>query len=189
MKRNGSALGIDASTKTIAFCYMEPDGRPVFWGEFDLATVGNDLFVRLGQAYSSIENLLDVILVEDHGVDISGMHCYIESAVKINNIKTTINLSYMYGIIIAAMSARGIKVHEVPPITWQNFIGNKALTPSEKNAIQKQYAGMSQATVKSKMRQFRKARTQKWVEEKFGKTISSDNICDAFGVSWYGIHQ
>lgn len=182
MRKTG-VIGIDASTKTIAFCYMDKDGVPKWWGEFDLGT-GNDLHTRLGQAYINIDNILNVILQEEADVK-----CFIESAVKMSNIKTTINLSYMYGIIIGAMKSRGIPVYEVSPITWQNYIGNKALNRSEKAKISEQYKGLSQATVKNKIREFRKQRTIKWVHETFSKKIDSDNVADSFGLAFYGIHH
>lgn len=183
LKQHRNVLGIDASTNTLAFCYMKRDGHPEWWGEFSLGK-GADLHTRLGQAYINIENLLNVVLQETEDV-----HCYIESAVKMSNIKTTINLSYMYGIIIGAMVARGIPVHEVSPITWQNFIGNKALSRSEKQAFADQYRNLSDSTVKNKIREIRKQRTIKWVEQTFDKELEIDNVSDAFGVAWYAIHH
>jgi Holliday junction resolvasome RuvABC endonuclease subunit len=181
IKARRNIIGIDASTNTLAFCYMTSDGHPHMWGEFSLGK-GADLHTRLGQAYKNIENLLDVVLE-----DTENAHCYIESAVKMSNIKTTINLSYMYGIIIGAMKSRGITVHEVSPITWQNFIGNKALSKTEKQAFADQYRNLSPSTVKNKIREFRKQRTIKWVKQTFDKDIESDNCADAFGICWYGV--
>jgi hypothetical protein len=78
-------------------------------------------------------------------------------------------------------------VHEVSPITWQNFIGNKSLSKTEKQAFADQYRGLTTATIKNKIREFRKQRTIDWVQQEFGKTITSDNVADAFGVAWYGV--
>lgn len=172
-------LGIDASTHTLAFCFME-DGSPLWWGEIDLGK-GKDMHTRLGEAFTSIQEILNQALSgADHVI------CYIESAIKINNIKTTINLSYMYGIIIGAMASRGIIVREVSPITWQNFIGNKSLTPKEKKMILEQNVGMSKATINNKIRQFRKKRTMDWVKNKYNISVKSDNVSDSFGIGFYG---
>lgn len=171
-------LGIDASTHTLAFCFMD-NGVPLWWGEIDLGT-GKDMHTRLGEAFTSIQAILDQALAgADH------VTCCIESAIKINNIKTTINLSYMYGIIIGAISARGIVVKEVSPITWQNYIGNKSLTPQEKKKILSENVGMSKSTVNNKIRAFRKQRTINWVKETFDIDIKSDNVSDSFGISYY----
>lgn len=182
LHRNVAVLGIDASTKTIAFCAMTEDGTPVAWGEMTLGD--GDMYNRLGYAFTFISKLLDSMNLDENNIE-----CYIESAVKINNIKTTINLSYMYGIIIGALRARGIKVHEVSPITWQNYIGNKSLTAAEKQAFADQYRDKSRATVKNKIRMFRKKRTLEWVKRKFGIELQSDNVADAVGVAWYAIHH
>lgn len=181
MKRNVAVLGIDASTKTIAFCAMTKDGEPVGWGEVKLGD--GDMHNRLGGAYSIMSSLLDSMDTD------KTIECYIESAVKINNIKTTINLSYMYGIIIGALNARGVRVHEVSPITWQNFIGNKSLSKVEKQAFADQYRGLAAATIKNKIREFRKRRTIDWVKQEFGIELTSDNVADAVGVAWYAIHH
>lgn len=175
-------LGIDASTHTLAFCYME-NGIPKWWGEIDLGA-GKDMHTRLGEAFIHIQSILDATLNDTEYVT-----CFIESAVKINNIKTTINLSYMYGIIIGAMVSRGINVHEVSPITWQNYIGNKSLTRSEKQKILDENKGMSKATINNKIRKFRKQRTIKWVNETFAIELESDNVADSFGIAYYAVHH
>lgn len=180
IKKDVAVLGIDASTRTVAFCAMTATGEPVAWGELSLGQ--GDMHHRLGDAFNGISSLLDSMSTDEERFE-----CYIESAVKINNIKTTINLSYMYGIIIGALSARSVRVHEVSPITWQNFIGNKSLSKTEKQAFADQYRGLTTATIKNKIREFRKQRTIDWVQQEFGKTITSDNVADAFGVAWYGV--
>lgn len=183
LKPSGGVLGIDASTNTLAFCYMSESGAPEWWGEFDIGR-GTDIYNRLATAYTNMEHILDTLLK-----DTKGARCYIESAVKINNIKTTINLSYMYGIIIGAAGARGMRVHEVSPITWQNYIGNKSLSKSERESFADLYRGKSSATIKNKIREFRKKRTIDWVNRYFDIELESDNVADAVGVSWYGIHH
>lgn len=175
-------LGIDASTHTLAFCFME-DAVPQWWGEVDLGT-GKDIHTRLGEAFASIQAILDSTLKDtDHVI------CYIESAVKINNIKTTINLSYMYGIIIGAVASRGILVREVSPITWQNFIGNRSLTPQEKKKIVSENKGLSRSTVNNKIRKFRKQRTIAWVKETFDIELDSDDVSDSFGITHFGAYH
>lgn len=181
--RPGGVLGIDASTNTIAFAYMNNEGHLEWWGEFDLGK-GKDLYTRMGQAYTNIDNLLNVILS-----DTDDVRCVIESAVRINNIKTTINLAYMYGIIMGAVIARGLSIQEVSPITWQNYIGNKSPTAEEKKMIADAFPGRRPSYIKNEIRKYRKQKTIEWVKETFDKDIKSDNVADAIGVMYWGFYH
>jgi Holliday junction resolvasome RuvABC endonuclease subunit len=172
---NRKVLGIDASTQTLAFCLFY-DGRPQEWGEIQYDH-NKDLFVRLG----SIEQRSSVIAERFSDVD----YVLIEAPVKINNIRIAISLAYSYGIVAAKFASRGIRVRDVPPVTWQRYIGNKPFSREEKLKLRTQRPGMSKSWYSTQERKLRKQRTIDWVQQTFGITVESDNVGDAIAVAYY----
>lgn len=171
-----AVLGIDASTKTIAYSVIK-DGELQSYGETNLGT--GDMYTRLGNAKDIMDGLVDIV-----GQNVG--KCFIESAVRVNNIKTTVNLAYMYGIIMGSIVSHGILLNEVSPVVWQKYIGNNPYTKAEKSAFAIEYPDKSATWLSNQIRIRRKEKTIRWANEKFGVEISSDNIADAIGVGWYG---
>lgn len=169
-----TVLGVDASTNSFAFCLYGKDG-PIKWGEVNFK--GNSVFERLayGQRHiSAMKEHLEADLV------------VFESAIYVQNKKTVILLAYAFGAVISALINNGSRIEEVSPLQWQNFIGNKALTKAEKEAIKNEFPGKSASWYSNKNREYRKSRTTAWVEREFGISLDSDNVSDAFGVAHYG---
>lgn len=171
-----AVLGIDASTKTIAYAVVK-EGELVSYGETNLGA--GDMYSRLGNAKDLMDGLVDIV-AKDVG------RCFIESAVRVNNIKTTVNLAYMYGIIMGTVVSHGIVLQEVSPLVWQKYIGNNPYTKAEKTAFSLQYPERSSTWITNQIRLRRKEKTMHWANNKFGITVESDNIADAIGVGWYG---
>jgi Holliday junction resolvasome RuvABC endonuclease subunit len=169
-------LGIDASTKTIAYAVIK-EGELLSYGETNLGT--GDMYSRLGNAKDIMDGLVEIV-----GKDVG--RCFIESAVRVNNIKVTVNLAYMYGIIMGAVVSHGIVMNEVSPVVWQKYIGNKPFTKIEKSQFADQYPDKSAPWIANQIRLRRKQITIDWVKDKFNIQLESDNIADAVGIAYFG---
>jgi len=168
-----TVLGVDASTNSFAFCLMDKNG-PVRWGEIKFK--GGNVFERLayGQRHvSAMKEILKADLV------------VFEGAIYVQNKKTVILLAYAFGAVISALINDGAKVEEVSPMAWQNYIGNKALTKSEKQEIMDATPGRISSWYTNAYRDFRKARTMAWAKNTYGIDVDSDNVSDAVGVAHY----
>lgn len=164
-------LGIDASTNSIGFSVIE-NGKLINYGEIFFS--GTSVFERLADAQKRIV------------ADLSNVNpdlIVFESAIFVQNKQTVITLAYAFGAVVTALMKDGIDVLELPPITWQNHIGNKALTKDEKNKIKEAAPGRSDSWYSNQYREFRKQRTINWVKEKYDVEIESNNITDSIGVA------
>lgn len=166
-------MGIDASTNSLAFAVLQGD-VVVKYGEifFHGATV----FDRLNDARAKTEGLLEEFDIE---------YVCIEASVMVRSISVAIKLAYVYGAIIGELLKGGATVVEATPIAWQAFIGNPNLTAAEKAQIKKDNPGKSKSFYQVEGRKIRKQRTIKWVYDTFGIELKSDNVADAFGLSYY----
>lgn len=175
--KKDNVLGIDASTNSLAWCHMK-NNTPVEWGEMQYSHDSN-LFRRL----ASIEQRAGIIVDRYESIDF----VVIEAPVKVQNMRVAISLAYSYGIVAAKFASKGINVSDVPPITWQKYIGNNSFSKQEKEQLRKEYPGRSTSWYNNKMRQIRKGRTMDWVENTFGITAKNDNVSDAISIAAYAI--
>lgn len=173
---NKSVMGIDTSTKSLAFCIVNADGIPVEWGEIGFD--GDKVFERLADGRRRVES----VFKDDLTVD----EIWFESAVFIQNKKTVVLMAMALGAIMSTLVKEGIRVYDVTPPTWQNFIGNKAFTRDEKDELKKQYPDKSDSWRQGKMREVRKDRTRQWALDKFGIDVASDNVSDAIAIAHFG---
>jgi hypothetical protein len=171
-----TVLGVDASTNSFAFCLYGVDG-PIRWGEIKFK--GGSVFERLANGQKQVaatKALLKADLV------------VFESATFVQNKRTVILLAYAFGALISALMRPGVKIEEVAPMAWQNYLGNKALTKAEKQEIMDATPGRKPAWYSERFREFRKSRTIKWAFDTYGIDVESDNVADAIGVAHYGWH-
>lgn len=169
-------LGIDVSTKSFAFCLYDSTG-PVKWGE--ILFKGDNVYERLSDGQKKVAALAPTIKAD---------LVVAEGAVYVQNKKTVILLSYALGAIISALYNGGMEIEEVSPITWQNGIGNKALTKIEKQTIRDENPDKSKTWYDAKNREFRKQRTIEFVRT-LGIDTDSDNVGDAAGIAYWGYHN
>lgn len=173
-------LGIDCSTNSLAFAVYE-DGTLTSWGEVGFGK--GDALHRMNRANRVVISLMKQPQFQN--VDLVAF----EGATYVQNHKTAIFLAMAFGAALSPFIRPGIDAMEVPPITWQQYIGNRAFTKAEKDELKKQYPDHSDNWRKEKMREIRKQRTLTWAKDKFGVDIQSDNISDAIGVGWYGLNN
>src|SRR5687767_320709 len=169
-----SVMGIDCSTQSFAFAIIEND-KLKKWGEIQFE--GKNVYERILDSRKKID-----ALSKEFDVD----YVVLEAAIMVRSVQVAIKMAYVFGAVMASILNKNIRVVEVAPISWQNYIGNKALTPIEKAKIKKENPGKSKSRYTNKYRQVRKDKTKIWVKEKFDKDIGSDNVTDAIGIAWFG---
>jgi hypothetical protein len=72
---------------------------------------------------------------------------------------------------------------------WQNWSGNKRLTVEEKEMIRNSNPGKTNSWYKSQERQYRKQRTIRFVNERFGLKIDDDDVADAIAIGAWTIEN
>ena len=170
-------MGVDCSTYSFAFSIFD-DGELVKYGQiyFD----GSTVFQRLADGQRKVRAFR-----EDLNPDL----VVFESAVFVRNKNTVIQLAYAFGAIIAALIDGGAEVVGVVPTQWQYYLGNKALTKPEKDALRKDTPGKSASWYQNKGREMRKQRTIDWAKKTYGVTVESDDVGDAIGLGHYGVKE
>lgn len=169
---------IDASTNSLAYAIF--DGT-------SLESYGKVTFPGLS-TFEKISTVSEKVVGElvTKNIKVAIM----ERAVFMNSPKTMSELSMVQGAIMAALYSAGVrKCFGVPPITWQNAIGNKALTKAEKLDVRKQYPDKTNSWYKNHEREFRKQRTIRFVNINYDLNIDDNDIADAIAIGHYMIHH
>lgn len=166
---------IDASTNSLAFAYfhnekLESHGKIKFFG--------NDIYEKIVDTSHKTKAFFDRFEDIDHIV--------IEQVIYLNSPKTAANLAMSHGALVASAALAGINhIASVSPMQWQNWTGNKRLTTAEKELIRNGTVGKSESWYKAQERLFRKQRTIKFVNDKYGTKIDDDDVADAVAIgSW-----
>ena len=168
-----TVMGIDASTKSIAFCIMR--GKDVVkYGEIFIN--GANISERILDSKRKMRALKNEFKVD---------YIVIESAIMVRSAAVAIKMAYVFGAIMGELLDNGAVVKEVAPITWQSYIGNKNLNKQEKLDMRKSFPDKSASWYNNKSRETRKQRTLDFFNTKFGIALESDNVSDAFGLAWY----
>lgn len=169
-----TVIAIDASTNSLAFSYFV-NGKLEKYGKIRFN--GSDAIYKAGDANKKAIPFFKALKADA---------LVIESAIYSNSPKTAMQLSLVQGAIIGAAQVAGIRtIRTVTPMQWQNYIGTRLLTASEKQDIVKKNPGRSKSWYKSKEREMRKGKTIDSVNRNFRVKISDDDVADAVGVGWY----
>jgi len=173
---NATVLGIDASTRSVAFCLFK-NKVPVRWGEVQFD--GGDVYERMLDAKTKISHVSKMFPSD---------FVAIEAAVMVRSASTGLKMAYIFGTIMSELIYDNRKVVEVHPITWQSYIGNKNFTKAQKEELKKNYPGKTPTWYKNKMREIRKQKTIDFCES-LGVFVESDNVADACGIGWYAANN
>jgi hypothetical protein len=167
-------IAIDASTNSLAFSYFV-NGRLEKYGKIRFN--GTDAFYKSGDACRKAIPFFKKIEAD----------CVvIESAIYSNSPRTAMHLSLVQGAIVAAAQVSGVKIIKaIPPVQWQNYIGNGLLTAEEKKSIMKKFPGKTSSWYKTKQRETRKNKTIVSVNKKFNISVDDDDVADAIGLGWF----
>ena len=174
-------VAIDASTNSLAFALFE-FGNLKMIGKISFE--GKDIYQKCIDASKKVQSFLkDKSFTNTDSI-------IIEHTVFINSPKTAADLALVQGAIIGAAGVSGVlNVAKVSPITWQNYIGNKALSKEEKLVIRSKNPGKSDAWYKSYERNIRKERTIKFIEINYDKIIDDNDVADACGIGQWGLNN
>lgn len=166
---------IDASTNSLAFAYFK-NGELSRHGKIKF--FGSDIYEKIVDTAHKTRAFFDRIEHLDHIV--------IEQVIYLNSPKTAANLAMAHGALVASAALAGVNhIASVSPMQWQNWAGNKRLTVEEKQVIRNANPGRSESWYKTQERLFRKQRTIRFVNEKYGTKIDDDDVADAVAIgSW-----
>ncbi len=170
-------MGIDASTKSIAFTIMH-NRRPTQWGKIDIK--GSDIYERMGDANKKI-----YALYKQYDVD----YIAVESAVFVKSPQVALQLAYVYGSIIGVLVALGCKTITVQPTTWQAHIGNKPLSKPEKEKLKEVHPGRSTTWYQNRGREIRKQYTMDYFNAKWNMNLTDNDVGDSCGIAYYAYHE
>ena len=176
MEKTSSFISIDANSTSIAFAIWEND---------NLSSIGKITW----QGKTNYEKLADASKkLFAFFANYPASTVVIEHTVFMNSPKTAADLALVQGAILGAMSLAGVsEIKSINPIAWQTFIKNGRLTTPEKQVIRNEFPGKSDAWYKNKEREFRKTRTIDFVNKRYNKTVSDNDIADAIGIGHYAI--
>jgi hypothetical protein len=177
MEKTNRFCSIDASTNSIAFAIFDNDTLVKF-GKINFK--GNNAYEKVSDASKKLYAFFSMFDSFDYVL--------IEQTAFLNSPKTLSDLAMVHGAIIGVMSMTGdITVNSVPPIAWQTFIKNGRLTVPEKTVIRKEFPDKSDSWYKAKERDVRKQKTIDFVNNRYGKNVSDNDIADAIGIGHYAI--
>jgi hypothetical protein len=172
-----SFCAIDASTNSLAFAYYKDE---VLASYGKIKYFGSDIYEKIVDTAHKTEGFFH----QFEGLD----HIVIEQVIYLNSPKTAANLAMSHGALVASAALTGVNhIASVSPMQWQNWAGNKRLTVAEKDAIKNANPGKSASWYKTQERQFRKQRTIKFVNERYGLKVEDDDVADAIAIGAWAI--
>jgi Holliday junction resolvasome RuvABC endonuclease subunit len=169
---------IDASTNSLAFAHFV-NGVLTNYGKIRYS--GRDIYEKIGDTAHKTQGFFKAYPAES---------IIIEQTIYANSPKTAANLAMSQGALVGAAKVAGVRdVHSVSPMEWQNYIGNKRLTTDEKAKIKSATPGRSASWYKTQERAFRKGRTIKFVNERYGLSIGDDDVADAIALGTFALEN
>jgi hypothetical protein len=172
-------FAIDASTNNIAFAIFN-NKELISTGKINF--IGKNNYDKVVDACKKLNSFFKLYDIVDAIV--------IEHTVFMNSPKVAADLALVQGAILGAAGINNIRIAgSVSPITWQNYLGNKRLTPKEKQEIVSEFPGKSKAWYKAHEREIRKQKTIKFINTYYDKSINDNDIADACGVGHWAIQN
>lgn len=177
---------IDASTRSLAFAIVSTEANEKFPNSLDsvgkIEFEGQDIYQKVMDASKKTKAFFDYYGGFDAIV--------IEHTVFMNSPKVAADLALVQGALLGAAGLSGTRfIGKVSPITWQIYIGNGKFTKAEKAVIRTRHPNYSEAWYKAFERTLRKQRTIDFINEKFDKNITDNDVADACGIGYWSIHN
>lgn len=173
-----SIMGVDMSSKTIAYSLFSKNDE---WGLRQRGKVeisGKTTFDKCGDVVEKFSGLVRVLNPE---------LIIFESSTYVNNNAVMKQLSMLFGAAAGAATRYGIEVFDIPPVTWQSYIGNPPNSKKYKNQFLQDNPGITDSKAKVLLREERKNRTIQFVVENIGVDPEDDDIADAICVGYYAV--
>lgn len=179
ISKPSNICAIDASTNSLAFSFYSYKSLQQFG---KISFEGGNIYEKVADASRKTKALFNFYNLVDAIV--------IEQSVFMNSPKTLIDLSMIQGAILSGAAISGVnQFYTVPPITWQNYLGNKKLTKDEQFKIKQENPGKSVSWYKAYERDVRKRRTIKLIEIEYNKIVNDNDVADACGIGHYAINN
>lgn len=170
-------ISIDSNTNNLAFAVFDNE-RLITYGKINFK--GSDIDERLINA-----NRRTMALAKLYKPDLVA----IESAVMVRSIQIAISLSMFVGVIVANMCYYGANVKRVAPLTWQGYINNSVSSKEIRKNLKDKHPDKSSSWISSQIRGDRKQYTMNFVNNKFGISVTDDDIGDAIAVGYWACGQ
>lgn len=175
------------STRIIA---IDPSSNSLAWAVFDL-TDKEIKVVDTGKIEFSKEKEMSskLLLINKELSDVQQQYSpdkgIIEQSVYIQNFQSSRVISYIigfsWGILIRSCSS----VTDVNPLVWKNKIGYKNVDKSDKVRLIKIHG---EKNIQKYLKEERKNRVKKIIEDKINYSTDDDDINDALGIGlWYAL--
>lgn len=170
-------VSVDASTNSMAFAHFNK-GQLESYGKIKF--FGNDIYEKIVDTSHKTRAFFNQFEEMSYIV--------IEQPIYLNSPKTAANLAMSHGALVSAAALSGAEhIASVSPMQWQNWAGNKRLTAEEKRAIRDATPNKSESWYKSQERLFRKQRTIKFVNDRFGTKIDDDDVADSVAIGAWAL--
>lgn len=172
-------IGIDASSKSLAFGMIDDQNNLIKYGEIFMTAADFDL--RLYQ----IRLILETEFMRDLFNDCD--YIIFERAIIGPNKEVALKLAQMFGAMKSVLLGSKARLIEAPPMAWQEAIGNPVLRGKARQQLlllHPEWKNRSQ--INKGIRDYRKSLTQSIVLETYGEEIDSDNITDAISLASFG---
>jgi Holliday junction resolvasome RuvABC endonuclease subunit len=177
-EKQTTVMGIDSSTHSLAFAIIQ-DGHLIKYGKifFD----GNSAYDRLADSQAKLLALSDQFEVD---------YIAVEKAIMARSgVGTAIKMGMALGVVIASVLRDHTTVVEVPPISWQSYIGNKNWTKAEKAELKANNPGKSDSWIKEEIRRLRKQYTIDYFNDEYDIVNDDNDVADAIGVAFYAYEE
>lgn len=177
-KTYASIMGVDMSSKTIAYSLFCNNDEWKLKQRGKIEIIGETTFEKCGDVVEKFSGLVKVLKPE---------MIIFESSTYVNNNAVMKQLSMVFGAAAGAASRYGIEVLDIPPVTWQSYIGNPPNSKKYKQQFIVDNPGITDSKAKVLMREERKNRTIDFVVKNIGVEPEDDDIADAICVGYYAV--
>jgi Holliday junction resolvasome RuvABC endonuclease subunit len=171
-------MGIDCSTKSMAFCVFY-NRRPEKWGKIHFR--GADIYERVGEAGAKVRALKETLDAD---------YVVLEGAIMVASQKVAIDMAYVFGAVLGSLLNSGNRVVTVSPLQWQSTIQNKVWTKEQKAKLKLEVPGKSDTWYKGEIRKRRKQYTIDYFNKKWPHmALDDDDVADACGIAYHAYTQ
>lgn len=170
-------LGIDCSTKKLSWTIVK-DGGVEAYDEIYFEGVN---FVK---RYKDVRQkvMAEVKKGTFDNIDYIGF----EKAVMVRSADVALKLAGVFAISISCLGELDVKMVEIPPLTWQNAIGNPVLRGESKKKLLAANSQLKTKAAQQKfVREFRKQVTINYVEKRSGVVMPNDDLGDSAGIAYF----
>lgn len=168
-------MGVDMSSTSLAFSVFEQSSLSQ-WGKVYID--GSDNFSKCGDVIKKFSGLCSLVQPD---------LVVFESSTYVNNNAVMKQLSMVFGAASGVAINSGAQVQDVPPTTWQSYIGNPANSKKQKQEFAAANPEMSDSKIKVELRRARKQKNIDFVKNNYSVIIDDDDVADAICVGHYAV--